>query len=186
MCLLRPASLSHNHLSAHLFTSSPSAWHGCKHPENAWHGVWPVSTTYLRLGMAELKGKCGAGATQQPCLNSTKWLQTWRLIHSVMRSPQSDSPAAVCQDCPRATQVQGTMEKEVFEQKQSYCFNKKLHFLCRSSCVLNQFCSCFSSFLWEILLWWVLVGKSVFPLFLCVNVHINTGHVRVNINTLGF
>lgn len=91
---------SHNHPSVHLFTLSPGVWHDCRHPENAWHGVWPVGTTYLRHGMAGLWGKCGACATQQPCLMSSKWLQTWTLIHSVMRRPQSDGSAAGCQVCP--------------------------------------------------------------------------------------
>lgn len=48
--------LSHNRLSIHLLTSSPGVWQGCRYSKNAWHGVWPVSTTYLWMAWQGLRG----------------------------------------------------------------------------------------------------------------------------------
>lgn len=78
----------------------------------------PDSTTYLSYSVAGLWGQCGARATQQLCLMSSKRLQTWMLIPSAVRRPVSD---AECQECPGRLSSDGTQLEQTVGLSRKHC-----------------------------------------------------------------
>lgn len=71
---------------------------------------------------------------------SSKCLQTWTLIHSVMRRPQYDGSAAGCQDCPCTLSGSDRAHQEqTVCFKGNHCFNEIVFFVCRYLTVMNQF-----------------------------------------------
>lgn len=129
-------------------------------------------------GMAGLKGKCGAYATQQPCLKSTKWLQTWTLIQSVMRRPQSDSRVADCQVCQSTLSGSNRTQWRKTLKFKGNCssFNETVFplqvFVCDES-----ICSCFSSFLWKVYFQKVIQDRELCLCSLFVQINVTT-HVH--------
>lgn len=82
---------------------------------------------------------------------SSKWPQTWTLIHSVMRRPQSDGSAAGCQDSPST--LSGS-DRAQWEQtlgfKGDHCSWNEIVFPLQVFDCDESICSRFSSLLWNI------------------------------------
>lgn len=104
-----------NHPCLDLFTPSPASGSAA--------GIqrMPDSATYLSRSVAGLRGQCGARATQQLCLMSSKRLQTWALIPSAARRPVSDAgcqrPSRSISDGTRWEQTVGFSRKQCSSQE---------------------------------------------------------------------
>lgn len=89
-----------------------------------------------------------------------KWLQTWTLIHSVMRSPKSDSLAEACQ--ASSGSPSGSESKKKTFKGNCFFFSNEIVIFWYLLVIYFIFFLLFKKYL----LLWVRAEKSVFPLFL--------------------
>lgn len=116
-----------------------------------WGWFRPVGTTYLRYSRTALWGRCGACATQRLCLMSSKWPQTWALIHSEMRRPPSDDPAAACQGRPGTLPgSEGSQWEQSLGFKGDHCNLNEIVFPLQAFDCDESIRSRFSCLLWNI------------------------------------